>query len=221
MLNIIGINIDAINKISLDDLPAVTNLINMHHNIPVRAENDGVYLQGSLKDGVSILPGVDLKKGSAIGVIANTNEIKINISVPETDINRVHVGQNVKITGSGFKDIILEGEIYSLNLFNFDGDVSSGEVSYPVIIKVPNITTEIRDVVHVGMSAKVSIVEQITNKLYVPLNSINKVNKKTYVTRVDKYGKKTKAEINVGRTTLDDIEVVSGLRDGEQVSLVD
>ena len=218
---IIGIDINDIDKISLDDIPAITRIMKMHHKIPIRAEYDGVFLHGAVKDLVEIIPGIDLKKGSAVGVIGDTREVKINLSVPEIDINKIKVGQKVDITGSGFKGITLAGKVVSINLFNFDGSIDSGEVTYPVTILVPNFTDEIRAIVHVGMSAKIAISEEVTDRVFVPINAVKQDKTSEYVMKVTNTGSTVKQPVIVGRTTAKDIEIIAGLNNGEKVSLVD
>lgn len=221
LAQIIGVDVAMISKISLDDIPTITNIMKMHQKIPVKADNDGVFLQGSVKDLVPVLPGVDLKKGIPVGVIADTDEVKINISVPEIDINKLKLGQEVNVTGPGFKGISLVGKIFSLNLFDFSGKSDSGEVSYPVTVRVPNITDKIRNVVHVGMSAKVAITENIKDKVFVPIKSIHQEKDGNYVTKFSKNGKKVRQKVSVGRTTTKNIEVLSGLKSDERVILSD
>jgi HlyD family secretion protein len=221
LAQIIGVDVPLVSKISLDDIPAITNIMKMHHKIPVTADNDGVFLQGSVKDLVPVLPGVDLKKGIPVGVIADTDEVKINISVPEIDINKLKLGQEVNVTGPGFKGITLVGKIFSLNLFDFSGKNDSGEVTYPVTVIVPNITDKIRHIVHVGMSSKVAIIENIKDKVFVPLNSVHQEKDGNYVTKFSKDGKKVRQKVSVGRTTTRNIEILSGLKSDERVRLGD
>ncbi|MEE3003418.1 MAG: HlyD family efflux transporter periplasmic adaptor subunit [Pseudomonadota bacterium] len=221
LLNIIGLDISNINKIKLDDVSQITNIINMHNSIPIRANNKGIFLRSSEKNAITLMTGVELKKGNSVGVIANQDEIKVNISVPETDINKIHVGQKVIVTGDGFAGIELEGTVDSLNLYNIDNSGSGTEVSYPVVIRVPNISESILTLVHVGMSAKVEISQHMQGKYFVPVNAVKVKNNTTTVNKVSKSGQVLSEQVKVGRTTPDSIEILSGIDAGERIVFYD
>ncbi|MBT4885500.1 MAG: HlyD family efflux transporter periplasmic adaptor subunit [Legionellales bacterium] len=221
LLDIIGMDISELNSISLDDIAAITKLINMHNNIPIRATNDGVFLKSSGKDSLSILPGNNLEKGIVTGAIAHADQVKINIAVPEVDINKIKVGQDVSITGDGFNDIILDGKVAVVNLYKFDDESSSGEVAYPVEVIVPNFNEQVRDIVHVGMSAKVEIRQKFEGKFFIPLNAIKMQHGHASVLRKDSSGKLEKVIVVLGRTTLDTVEVSKGLTSGDRITYYD
>lgn len=221
LLAIIGMEISELDSIRLDDSTAITNLINMHNKIPIRSPNDGVFLKSSGKDSLSILPGNNLEKGVVVGTIAHSDQVKINISVPEVDINKIKVGQDVSITGDGFNDMILYGKVALVNLYKFDDESSSGEVVYPVEVIVPNFNEKIRDIVHVGMSAKVEMTQKLKSDFFIPLKAIKVRHGHATVLLKDSSGNIKKSRVVLGRTTLDSVEVIKGLEAGDLVIYYD
>ena len=173
LLMVLDLDFTVVQDMSLSDLGAIDQLINMHRTIPVRANSDGVFLKGALKEPNTLLPGVGVKKASAFGVIADIDALKITINVPEADINKLQAGEAATITGDAFPKEKLQGVLSHINKYVFESS-GGNEVTYPVEVLVNHISDSAHQVVSIGMSAKVAITQALSEAVFIPIKAVKK-----------------------------------------------
>ena len=165
------------------------------------------------KDKSSVF-GSEVKQGQVLLCVGNLNGLSIAIKVSEIDINQIKLGQKAIITGPGFPEFKLEGVV---DFIDSQGTSESSAVpTFPVRIVIENLTPKQRDIIRIGMSAKVEIQLEKSAQIQIPImavfqeNGIDKVN-----VREKSSGETNSVSIIVGKTTIDKITIEKGLKSGD------
>ena len=118
----------------------------------------------------NIAVGDNLKAGTKVAVLIDTNKFSFSINVDELDISQVKVGQEVSVTVEALEDTSttpLKGVVSSVAL---EGTSNNGVTSYPVSIAITG-----KDGLRSGMNVDGVIqVEKKENVLMVPLEAVQK-----------------------------------------------
>lgn len=121
---------------------------------------------------VNVKPG-DHYKGDTIATIQNTEDYKVCVSVDQYDVVDIQAGMNATVS-TGTTDSDIEAQVSSVAMTPVSGgsnDSSSSEgsstssASYAVELTFRN-SDEIRDRLRVGMTAKVTIIQQEALQVY-------------------------------------------------------
>ena len=146
----------------------------------------------------------------AVMTITNPNAFTVTVSLPETDISSVKIGQKAAITFDALPDLTLTGKVTSIDLA---GTNNQGIVSYGVVI-TPDITDPS---IKAGMTVTVNIITQVAaDVLAVPLAAVKSQGDAKYV-QVLENGTPTPVTVEVGMTTDSYAEIASGLQEGQEV----
>jgi HlyD family secretion protein len=211
-------------NLKIEDIDKITQVLqsqNGSQHLKIIAPVSGLVLlspnsdsnDGELK---KITTGRQLKQGEVLAIIADENGLVIHINVNEFNINQLKLGQTVKITGTAFPDIILNGKITELNPQGETGQ--NGIPTFPVDVTVSNLTPKEQALIHMGMSVKVSIEIIQGEKITVPIKAITQIEGQAYVKIKDKKsGIIHTVPVKVGETTLDSVVVESNLIAGDQI----
>lgn len=170
----------------------------------------------------SIVVGGSVSFQQVIMNIGNMSGLRINISIPENNINQIQVGQEATITGAGFPGITLKGEVSSVAAqASGDSQGGGGIPSFPVGIEVKNLTDVQKKLIKSGMDAQVAIVVyQKADQLTIPLNAVytDSDTQKNWVRIYDPNTKKaSKVEVTTGNVLLSTVQVLTGLSAGQMV----
>ncbi len=169
---------------------------------------------------ISPINGILLKKLTEVGeiigtgmplfVVSDISTIKVNASVPESDLNKIRIGSEASIYISAL-DSTFTGKIKEI------GSLAEATTrAFTVKIELKNNKLLIRP----GMTAEVNInSNEKTDIIVVPANSIlHDIDNSSYVYVVDETGKKAiKKEITVRHILGDKIEILSGIEVGEKL----
>ncbi|MBC7333355.1 MAG: HlyD family efflux transporter periplasmic adaptor subunit [Actinobacteria bacterium] len=186
----------------------------------IYAPYDGTVVSSDYREGEYTGSG-----GSGISII--NNDFVVKVTVAENEVSKVSPGMEATITLDAYPDIELAGSVERIILVPVEG---SEIVSYEVLIefKDPSAVKLIY-----GLSANVSIVvNKAENVLYVPLQAVYKENGRSYVDVLERVvsGREgaqrptqlqsiKKVEITTGINDYYNIEVTSGLKEGDIVVL--
>lgn len=145
--------------------------------------------------------------------VKKISNLKMTLSIDETDIGKVAVGQTVDITLNAFEDITYNGKITFINQV---GTYSSSGTKYTAIVEFSNDGN-----IKLGMSGSVSItVEEAKDVIAVPIEAIQTENSKKYVVVVD--GDNTSnVEVETGISNDAYVEVKTGLEGTETVRMIE
>ena len=163
---------------------------------------------------VSYEAGDRLTTTGALFSYATSDDMRISVDVTQEDIVDLKVGAAVDITFTAYPEDSYTGSILSINT-TATSDYSN-TVSYTVEISVEGELEQL----YGGMTADVIFVtEEKEDVLYVSRKAIVEENGKTYVYRKTALGGRELAEVETGITNGVDIEILSGLEEGDIIYL--
>ena len=134
---------------------------------------------GTTADTTETIGGITLVKAAEFH--SNT-QVAVNVSVDETDIESVKIGQTATLTLSALSDQTFEGTVSTIS--GADSE-SGGSVKYTVTILLDK-----KDGMRNGMSASAVInVEEASDTLTIPASAVQENNGSAFVyTKKDKEG---------------------------------
>jgi HlyD family secretion protein len=151
--------------------------------------------------------------GQAAVVLSDLRTFVVEVNLDEVDVAKVSVGQEAVVTLDAFPDEELAGEVTDIAPV---ANVQSGVVLYPVTVQLSPAEMPAR----AGMTANVEIVTvSKADALIIPLRAIQSESDKSYVWRQSTDGFE-KAEVTLGVMTEVEVEIASGLSEGDVVSVV-
>lgn len=153
---------------------------------------------------------------TAVSMFSTEGNYKISASIDDTDITDVKVGQDVNITFDALTGVTLKGKVTSKAVL---GEVqSSGLVTFPVTVEITP-GQDNADKLIPGLSATIAIItDGKKDVLTVPDAAIKSFGGRKIVT-VDNDGKSEQKEITTGLDDGASTEVISGLTEGDKVSI--
>lgn len=137
----------------------------------------------------------------------------VSVSIDETDILSLSVGQKVDVTVTSISEETFEGEIKEIDK---TGTSSDGVTTYTASIQL-----EKAEGMLAGMSASASIsITSVENALIIPVDALNKTSSTAYVyTTYDEenetFGGMTEVEYGISNSNY--VEIKSGLKEGDTV----
>lgn len=153
---------------------------------------------------VSILP--------VISIVGNEEDLRIEVDISESDIPKINTGDKVEITFDAFgQDKKFEGEVISVDPAE---TVIQDVVYYQVDINIINGIEKVKP----GMTANVEIfTDRREDVLYIPQRAIIRKNGEQ-LARILEKGEPVEVSVETGLRANDGlIEIISGLKEGEEV----
>ena len=165
-----------------------------------------------------VAPGQMLPAGRTMFTVGDSNNLVVEAEVSERYLWAIQTGQQVKITGDGFRGRDYQGQVARIALVAEENLLQNEESRYQITIALPDAEWQN---VRPGMNVKMHFTAVSPRALVIPLDAL--VEKETItgaetVWVVDE-GKIRYREIQLGLKTEQVVEVVSGLYAGEQVVL--
>ncbi|HYL12396.1 MAG TPA: efflux RND transporter periplasmic adaptor subunit [Terriglobales bacterium] len=178
---------------------------------------DGVVLSRDVEIGDAVSSILVL--GSSATLIMNlgdTSEVYVKGKVDESDIGKVYLGQPARIKVESFKDKSFSGKVTKISPMGVEKD---NVTTFEVRVSISNPGGELK----AEMTANAEIIlEEHKNVLQIPEGAIIYDNqKKASVEVPDHKGKdgKRKVAVNIGISNGAKTELLSGLKEGDQVVL--
>ena len=171
--------------------------------LSVRAGAAGVIQQVPVEAGQHVAPGTILAK------VAEPGRLKAEVQIPETQVKDVVIGLPASIdTRNG----IIPGQVIRIDPAAVNGTVKvdvqlNGE--YPKGVR-PDLSVD----------GTIDL-EHLSNILYVGRPAYGQADSTVGMFRLMPNGEAVRAQVKLGRTSVNQIEVVEGLREGDQVILSD
>ena len=201
----------------------------------IRAPADGIVLQKYVEQGTIIASALSITaSGTSILQLGDISRMYIDVSVDETDIANVDVGQKVEVTADAYAGVPFEGKVYRIDPL---ATVAQNVTSVHVRVEIDNTTPTFR-LLKPGMNATCQFVlSKKTDVVKVPSEAVREDDKGKFV-EVGSGGKpappdpktgvaadpdalidikKEHRAIEVGIEGNDSVEAVSGLKAGEMV----
>jgi len=164
---------------------------------------------------VKIEQGADVREGSKIITIPDASEMKVEVKIHETWIDRIEPNQPADITVEAFPDKTFTGRVLKKAPLADTEDFLNPDLKvYSTDIGIDGT----HDSLKTGMTGKVTvIIDKLKDVLYVPIQSVVTVEDKKicYVAG----SPAQKREVETGLFNDNFVEIKSGLAEGEKVLL--
>ena len=190
-------------------------------NYIISAPISGTVIEKNFKAGDTIDNNSLTAAGGTLAVLYDMSTLTFEMKIDEKDINKVQVGQEVTITADAVEGVTFSGVVDTVNI---NGTTVSGQTNYPVTVVI-NDPQDLKP----GMNVSADIiVERAGTVLCVPVDAVNRGSDKPTVQvaqegALDENGnvvdpsKLETREVTLGRNDNDNIEITSGLSEGEIV----
>ncbi len=157
--------------------------------------------------------GVNITPATAEFVVVNPKTIFFYAEADEDEVVDIMEGQTVSVYIDAYPEKTFSGKVIRIG---FSSVNSTGSPKYPVEIDfdgIDNTNHQFR----LSMEGEGDVmIDTRKNALYVPIDSVNG-DKEKWVYVIDSHGEKEKKAVETGLQTDDDIEITTGLQEGETV----
>jgi len=178
---------------------------------------DGIVLSRDVQMGDAVSSILVLgSSATLVMTLGDTSEVYVKGKVDESDIGKVYLGQRARIKVESFKDKTFDGKVTKISPMGVEKD---NVTTFEVRVSIQNPGGELK----AEMTANAEIIlEEHKNVLQIPEGAIlYDKDKKASVEIPDPKGKdgKNKLAVNIGISNGAKTEVLSGLKEGDQVVL--
>lgn len=172
--------------------------------LKVRAGTNGVLQQVIVQEGQQLTPGVNIAR------IADPASLKAELKVAETQINEVKEGQTAVVdTRNG----LIQGRVWRI-------DPAAREGTFTVDV---TFTEALPSSARPDLSVDGTIeLERLRNVLYVDRPAFGQAQQTIGMFKLTPDGQEAaRTQVRLGRTSVSTVEVIDGLREGDQVIISD
>lgn len=159
---------------------------------------------------------IDVSEEEVVGrtttlmTVADLENMEVVIAVDELDINKIEKGQQANITSDVYPNEQFTGKVSKISM---EGTNEGGVTTYDVTVKLDD-----RKSLMSGMNVDVEILaDSRENVLVIPIDAVQKLNGDYLVTVKDSSGNKSDVKVELGLATKDNVEITSGLSEGDIV----
>ena len=187
----------------------------------VKAPISGVVQMPATPEGM-LVRGQTVEKGDALLTIADVDRLSVLAPVDEVEVTAIRPGQRVTVRGDAFPGLLLEGAVSHVSRQPRDAKTRAGALPlFDVTVRLDGLDEARRERLRLGMSAQLHVVTyRNPSALMVPIGAVGENGGATTVRVLDEAtGEVGTRAVEVGLTTLDRIEVTSGLKAGDRVVL--
>lgn len=194
-------------------------LTGKHNLIHLKSPSDGVLLyppkaNEDKSNRVSI--GSSTKAGQVLALVGDLRGIRVEIDVPEVDIDKIKPGMAATVRGVAFAKQSLKGKLVTVNA---QASTASGGAlpSFSAIVEVNGLDAKQQSWVKVGMSASIELAIDSMDKLLIPIAAISQKNGKSIVFVRDAKGSYSPRIVITGAALADKVVIDSGLKSGDVI----
>ena len=153
--------------------------------------------------------------GQPIMTIPDTTLMAVETSVREFDVHKVHPRQKARVSFDAFPGLALDGHVDFIGNLATKSSNSRGGKEFGLRILLDGTDAKLRP----GMTAQVDIdVDRIPDTLILPIEAIFEKDGRPYC-YAEENGTVVEREIETGLSNADQVAIVSGLHEGQRVSL--
>lgn len=177
------------------------NLQDNLNNTVIKAPISGVISEKTMNIGQMA------SAGTALAKVNNISSLYATIQIPQDKINNVKIGQPATVTLDG------SDKTYNGIVQNIDLSADTTARVFNCKIKVDNID----NMLHPGVFGKVELIsEQKTEIIAVPINALVGT-EGDYSVFINENGTAKKQKVTIGDTDENNVQITSGIKDGDQV----
>ena len=196
-----------------------TEFLERVKKLTVVAPSDGLVVYGDPSqrrwNPTRVNVGTELYQNYIVMELPDLNAMVAEIGVSEFNVNRVAVGQAVKVTIEGLGGKSFDGKLASVDSTAQEGGWGEDRKKYNTTIELLHTEgTHFRP----NMSVKARILlASLPNVLTVPVNAVTTHAGESFVWLAGPRDLPMRKQITIGQTSTDRVEVRSGLVEGDQV----
>ena len=171
------------------------------------------------RENTRLAKGASVEQGGHLLTIGDLDGLTVVGYVDEVDVARIRPGQPSRITGDAFPGVALDGEVVRVSSEAVARGDQRGLPSFEVEAAVERLTEKQRDMLRLGMSARIEVVVyEKTDALLVPIEAVDISGKGPRLLIRDRdSGEFRRVEVVAGMTTLDSVEIVRGISAGDVI----
>ena len=184
------------------------------------------------KKGKRVDKGVSFTRGEILVTIGDIERLSVQVDIDEMEVLKIKDGQDVTVTGGAFPGITLKGKVSSISSQATRDDAQRGPPSFRVTvildalpqsvmekIRLTALPQSVMEKIRLGMSADVKILTYSkTDALTVPFQAVKHEGSDYFVTVKDKgTGQLKRTKVEAGITTLDSMEILKGVKAGDEI----
>jgi HlyD family secretion protein len=187
----------------------------LDYNKQTEKLNDNIIyspIEGTVVD-IPVVSGENVAEEQVVAKVADLNNLEMTVMIDEMDILNVKEGQKAIVEVSAIEGSTYEGTVTSISQL---AKVENGMAKYEVTVTLNQV-----EGIKLGMSASVKVILQSKEDILIlPIEAITNEGEKSYVF-VKEEGKEEnkKVEVQTGINSNSTIEIVSGVKEGEEVLL--
>lgn len=191
-------------------------------NLVRRADERGLVIYDTARrhwqTPVEVAAGEKIKRRQQLMIVPDMTSLQVKTKVLEAVSRQVTPGLKAYVRLDAFPDRVWEGQVKKI------APQASAQHWFDPTVKVHDVVVEFdeypRDI-KPKMTGKVEIiVAELEDALQVPVAAVYSEQRKTYVWRLNGDGRPERVEVKVGRSNETQVEVLSGLEEGDEVLLV-
>lgn len=191
-------------KANKEALEARLNEVNeMLAYTTIRAPFEGIVARKFVAEGDMAAPGHPLI------AVADPSSIKITANIPEKWIGQIEEGEEVSVTVASAG---IYNAVASLSAVSQAGDPMSRQFAVEVAISDSEMTESLKT----GMFAEISINLDESETIFIPKSSIVERGQLTGIFTLNDDQKAVLRWVRIGKSSGDKVEIISGLKVGEQ-----
>lgn len=161
---------------------------------------------------INVSAGDSVNASQQLLTIFDNKNLYTTISVDETDLPSLKMGQKADIKANAFPDTKFTGTVKDINQ---QGTYSNGVSNFDVTIAIDNVND-----IKVGMSTEATIVtESKDNVLVVPVEAVKDIKGEKYVMIPKADGSTTLQKVELGISNGRMVEITNGIVAGQEVQL--
>lgn len=155
--------------------------------------------------------GDTLADGETLLTLTNDDEVTMAVMVAQDDISLISIGNSASVELTAYEKETFDAQVISIDTASSAG---SSAVNYEVTVQLTGDTGK----VYSGMTGNVIFPEETAEDvLYVSNQAIHQDGVRTYVKVMEEDGTVTETDVETGFSNGTDVEIISGLTEGQTV----
>lgn len=184
----------------------------------IRAPRDGVMVRAASRamgESKAVAVGVKVNQGQSLGVVAALDALDVVFRVDEADLAYLDIGAPARVSGPGFAGRVLHGVLANV-AGEAEAAAGSDRTVFEARVRLKDLDPEALERLRIGMTAHVQLqLYHAPRALAVPLVALIEGGPRVQVRASD--GRVEIRRVTLGRIGPDQAQVLSGLREGEEV----
>lgn len=209
-----------LSSLNLADFDKVQKaLSHQHHFIQFKAPTNGILLAppqtgDSKTNRLSV--GTSIKAGQAIALVGDLSGIRVDIEIPEVDIEKIKVGLPATVRGIAFNRQELHGQLTAITA-QASNNSNSTLPTFQAQVQVRELTQAQQNAVKVGMSTTIELDVEKDQQLMIPITAVHLVHGNSVVHLQLPNGNVREQKIVTGSAKATMVSVVEGLHEGDVI----